>query len=79
MLKLDEPKRKVISNYIKSLIDNEISATDEEPATPVLPSNKEEPTKTDEYSDMTLDEIIEQTRILENLAKKKLAERSYKR
>ncbi len=92
-LKLDEPKRKVISDYIQSLIDNEITVTEDEPIAAVIPANKEEitktydaaavlpsdkqqPTKTKEYSDMTLDEIIEQTRILENLAKKKLAEKS---
>ena len=74
-LKLDEPKRKVISDYIQSLIDNEITVTEDEPIAAVIPANKEEITKTDEYSDMTVKEITEQMAVLEILLKKKQEEK----
>ncbi len=57
------------------IIDNEITATEDEPATAVLSANKEEITKTDEYSDMTVKEITEQMAVLEILLKKKQEEK----
>jgi len=74
-LKLDEPKRKVISDYIKMLIDNEITATEEAKI-----QDKEEPiaeknSETKEYSDMTVDEITKQMAELGLLLKKKQEEK----
>ncbi len=76
-LKLDEPKRKVISDYIKSLIDNEITVTEEEPTEQelaVLPANdeiitEEEPVKTKD-KDIDLDfENIDSVSLVTLIAK----------
>ena len=75
-LKLDEPRRKAITDYIRLLINsekinNKIEETEKKPNI-----QKEEVAETEENSNMTVDEITRQIAKLERLLEKKLEEKS---